>query len=519
MTQPTSSLGTFKIDNFSGGINLVDPDSELLPEELGPASQNVELMGAGMRLRSRRPVYTMGLSGTAPPTHSSTADFSSIATFRLLAGQGDSIIVSNDNGKVFTFTLSTPSVGAQVIVGSGGPGKEWVFEQAADTAGVEKVYMLNGVDAAQAFTISGATVAAWAGAPPNGKVLKVWKTLMCVAGVTAFPARLYYSRPNDPENFTAPGGFIDIKSTDDDVEEIIGLEVIGENLLVFKRNSVWLVFDPVSFDNRRIAGVGLLNRSCTTSFENRVYWASIAGLYSTDGDTVTLESRNVQPVFDTLDFASASLTRVTCSHDGRVMLLKVSGSYRGLWVMDGAKSRQDGQHPWFFHGGPNCIPIQNCRTLTRAVGDIPGLGAITPLVIGMFYRSSDNKQFPAAYFNDTIFLSNADWLGDDILLIDDVDALLDSAWLRVQGDENKERLRRVSFNGTGRITVSFYTDFAVGALFSSTLANASPQRFRRVRPETRGRFHKIRVAYTENSVAAPMLLDDIEIKYRGGKEH
>jgi 23S rRNA-/tRNA-specific pseudouridylate synthase len=69
----------------------------------------------------------------------------------------------------------------------------------------------------------------------------------------------------------------------------------------------------------------------------------------------------------------------------------------------------------------------------------------------------------------------------------------------------------------GAVTVAVHKDKSNTASFSQAVATQSVN-FVRVRPDTRGRFHQIRISYT-SLVPDDMLLNAVELKYRGGKEH
>jgi hypothetical protein len=103
-----------------------------------------------------------------------------------------------------------------------------------------------------------------------------------------------------------------------------------------------------------------------------------------------------------------------------------------------------------------------------------------------------------------------------------------SYWMPIQGTENYERLRRLTFVGHGEIDVDVYTDldedtpaFTAGSLVLTSGVNTGPPALATVRPESRSRFHKIRVRVitTGNSADPYWDVASIEMKYRGGKEH
>lgn len=103
----------------------------------------------------------------------------------------------------------------------------------------------------------------------------------------------------------------------------------------------------------------------------------------------------------------------------------------------------------------------------------------------------------------------------------EITAYWHSSWMSLQGDEPKERIRRLNVELQGDGVLDVFTDFSELPRFSSTIpkgaAEGSEYRFARVRPETFGRFHSIKL----RSLAGgqPFLVNAMEVVYRGGKEH
>lgn len=136
---------------------------------------------------------------------------------------------------------------------------------------------------------------------------------------------------------------------------------------------------------------------------------------------------------------------------------------------------------------PGTITVRNFRT-----GAIP---AITNRLSSLFAGTTDEGAEITAYWH--------------------------SSWMSLQGDEPKERIRRLNVELQGDGVLDVFTDFSELPRFSSTIpkgaAEGSEYRFQRVRPETFGRFHSIKL----RSLAGgqPFLVNAMEIVYRGGKEH
>lgn len=521
---PAMGLNTSVINDFSGGVNLVDDPVDLDPNELvflqsggtSNLSKNLEIIGKGEEIRPRRGTWDIPTSTPMPAAgFSSNNSISNMKTYRQSSISGDLIIMSTVDGDIYTANVGlNPGTVTSVFTSAGT--QEWDFQQAQDSTNNQWVWMLNGSDPAKKMNMGG-LVSAWAGTPPAGKILCEWKNRMMISGVAVQPQRLYYSDIANPESWPA-NNFIDIKSVDDEVDDILGLHVIGENLLVLKRNSVWVIFDPVSFDNRRIAPVGVLNRACITDWSDRVFWASPSGIYSTDGDTIVEEGVKIRPVLQNLGAWAAAHSKMITTHENTLMFIPWGNSnpWNGVWVCYLQLTRRDGQHPWVYHGG-NSSRMIHTSAAVRVFNNIMNIfnGVGVPGIIGV-YSDGVNQFLTAMFFSSPIDQASdmSTGIGVDMQYI--------SPWLPLQGSENIERIRRLNIRGQGKpVTISVYKDGSLVSSFSKLVVTSPTDGLFRVRPETRGRFHQVRVSFNAVFSDNPTSLSihGIELKYRGGKEH
>lgn len=503
-------LNTAKIDDFSGGLNTEDPPHELDTNEFQSTTHDWEVSGPkGQSLKVRRPIRRSAVTSVALPAVGATTSITSLKTYRASAAFEDKLIGSNDEGGVWTIDITSAgsNVVVQKIAPTGGTsGRTWMFAQAQDSGNAQVVWMLNGVGTPQKMVISTGTVNNWGGTPPNGIMLIPWKNMMIISGVNGQTQRLYFSAINNPESWPATN-FIDIKSTDDENDAITGLQVIGENLVVFKQRSVWLVFDSVTFENRRIGDIGCVNRFTCCRYLNQAYWLSLnGGFYSTDGENVKEESINVRfPMKNMAVFyANAAICRVAALSTGLIGVMGSAGTGSGgeFYYMDLNRTRKDKQHPWFMFttgqmGGLTGFVEANTNVLTSGAKWVGIAGSSTQNLYHLFSAGSRD---------DSDSSTNVD-----------IGAVYRSPMLAVQGTENKERLRRINLmcrgGGVGSLTVKVYAD-GVNKLNTAVLAGTS-WGVKRVRPESRGRFHEIQLEgnYASDEVS------EVEMKYRGGKEH
>lgn len=514
------TLETARISDFSGGLNSEDASIDLLPNESpwfggtyfgGHPTANLELLGRGNGFRTRRGITKLVLSTPLPVPGTTAANLfkiiTSLSTFRASGAVVDKLICSNEEGGMWTIdiTVNPATVVNHILPTGGTSGRLYSFAQMADVANAQTVYMSNGnaATAPQKLPVGGA-LAAWPGAPPNGSILCTWKTYMLVSGVTGQRQRLYFSKPGDPETWPAANN-IDIKSVDDEDDAIVGLQVIGENLLVFKQNSVWLVFDPVTFDNRRIASVGLVNKFAIAPYLDRVFWTGVDGIWSTDGEDIRLETKNMKRVFQGWDPANVSNTvRMGALPDG--MMVATTGIVStginhilttDFFHCDLTRTRDDAQHPWFTHSGPNGFETHALATVVRADGNRRFVGIDTDIL--------GTEQSLWVYFNTT---------GSDDLDGNGVgDSSQFGAWLTrplaFSGLDNYCRIRRVDLVGKGpsvSVDINGSTSFNDAAV-----ANKATYRFR---PNVRDKTFEFRLSCGPTSE-----VHEVEVKFRGGVEH
>src|SRR5258708_15381943 len=120
---------------------------------------------------------------------------------------------------------------------------------------------------------------------PLGKYLKWFHNYLFVANTSSNPNRLFWSNLGDPTTF-AGANFVDINPGDSD--QILGLALIQDELLVFKRNTIWSItgFSGSSFSaqtiaaqntNGRLFGYGTVAPFSIVPIGNDIYYLSMLG--------------------------------------------------------------------------------------------------------------------------------------------------------------------------------------------------------------------------------------------------
>jgi len=256
-------------------------------------------------------------------------------------------------GSVYSVSVN----GVVSLVHAGDAGSVWDFEQMQDSTGADYIWFTNRVNSA--FKWDGINPATQWMNLPNGSMVRVWKNRMCISGVSSFPQRLFFSDIGNPEAPTGGYGnnWIDFRTSDDDLDPITWLEVLDEDLIVFKKRSVWQVFNSATFENRRIGSPGCEGQFQSCELEGRVYYWSRIGMYSTDGISVRFEGENVEPwIQSKLNFAAIDKVRLCAARDRRVFAaVPAEGSFENNYVLEMIphmrRQRGDGRttSPWMVH--------------------------------------------------------------------------------------------------------------------------------------------------------------------------
>lgn len=169
---------------------------------------------------------------------------------------------------------------------------------------------------------------------PLAKYAKWFHNYLFVANTSGQPNRLFWSNLGDPKTFSG-SNFVDVNPGDSD--QIMGLSLIQDELLVFKRNTIWSItgFSGTSFSsttiatqntNGKIFGYGTTSPFSIIPIGNDVYYFSMLGnvpvirsLYKTinsitlDGGVISDDIRN------------------TCNNITRTALANIVGSFDGRY--------------------------------------------------------------------------------------------------------------------------------------------------------------------------------------------
>lgn len=312
------SLQRVPVNNFRGGLNTRDGPFDLQPNE-SPDLLNVTISSLVGQLESRKGKTRLDTAGMP----ALSAEFMK----QVVLSNGIRFLMLSINGGVWACKPN----GELIKLFAGTAGTIWDFEQFADIAFKDWVYMGNGVDAPQKWDgIAGATVV-WPvakGALPNGGVLCVWENRMFISYVTANVQRIYFSEFGDPEATIEEYGFLDVRGPEDDLDAVQDLAVLGSRLFVMKRRSVFMITSAVTMQNRRVGGPGAWSRFQTVEMEDKLYFFNPQGLWSTGGVQISMESGSINNYFPkNLNVAEAHKARLVATKDTypRILLVLPTG--------------------------------------------------------------------------------------------------------------------------------------------------------------------------------------------------
>lgn len=497
-------LQRFPISDFRGGLNTRDGPFAL------ESNEAQDLLNVSL---SRRGV----LIERAGKTRFDTSGMPTVSPEHIRAwypNNGNKFLFLSINGDIWRCTTA----GAFTSLVDGTNAKTWHFEQGQDSAGVDKLWCMNGTDPAWKISNDGSTVTAWAGTPPNGTMMRLWRNIMVVSGVAATPQRVFFSDIGNPESpVTAYGTrWKDVKTTEDDADPVTWLEIIGDLLIVFKKQSTWVINDETTFAAKRLGAPGCEDRFQSGVIKNRAYFFNRNGVWSTEGvNAPRLESEKIENyITDNLNYSQLAKARVMPTRDRRLMVALAFGASTvnnrmleflpDLVAVKGVTDPRSGA--WTVH---DYFVDSFCSFRPSNVDVV--MAGITGKLHTLFTGTTDDGAAYSAFW----------WTG----------------WRSLISEEPFERIRRVNVEFAGKLIVETYKDFeAVPDHTGSVNAPADLDPFwdggswsggtwdpmasvllGTTRPESRGRYHSVRFFNADN--ANPFTIYAGELAFRGGKEH
>lgn len=392
------------------------------------------------------------------------------------------------------------------------------FELAKNAAGAERLWMMGFGDPKQ-WDGTSATFSTWTINPVAARGcqwIKLWKNRMVMGGDIGAPERIYYTNIGDPES-PNPLNSIDIRSSYDDSDILTGAELIGDNLLVFKKNSTWLVYDVNTLANRRIGYPGMPNSNLSAVLNGVVYFMNHDSMWTCDGvNPPHPVERKVDTSFDFNTNLDHYPQLIADPQEERLLYLK---AFTTRVPGDNAVTNSLEMYAYYPPRSKNNARKEGTwwRLLTT-----PNISALAFVEFEQVIDNWEAMMIGGGFTGGDLFqvFSDSD-VADDA--VNAISAHLVSGVIRVTDKlESLERIRRANLritsdvpNVAGAVTVTITSP---GSTSYSTVVNATDDAgYVRLRPEIRGREFQISFA---NAVVSspPFQLRDVELMFRGGKE-
>lgn len=250
--------------------------------------------------------YTFTVSGvTTVPTAGATYTDSGSTTFTVVATNISG--ASGSRAGTIIATGSTVPVASGNLTKTGGTGDSTI------------AYTLFGVDA----NIT------------KAKYVEDYNNYLFLANVsvgsTVFPTRIYWSNLQDPTTFLTTS-FIEVAINDG--QQITGMKVLGDNLIIFKTRSIYIVSftgDPdipfiLQGGGKSNSDVGCAAPFSIQEVTNGLMFLSFDGLYYFDGSNSSKVSDRINPTILGLNSTRLSQTRSMVQHNKHRYLFSVPSS-------------------------------------------------------------------------------------------------------------------------------------------------------------------------------------------------
>jgi hypothetical protein len=266
---------------FGQGVNLQDAPNLLAPTEVRRA-ENGSLDERG-GFTKRLGCLNMGTVGAGADRI--------ISAYTYYRGYVQpQVLIHTTAGKVYTTTDPTanPIVWTQIATGY-----STVQPMSWETFN-SKVYFCDGVSPYSSW--DGTTLATYPSAPV-ARYLRLWKDTMWSSGITNLPDRVYSSAAGDAETWPV-ANWIDIRKGDGDTVRALGTD--GVYLIIGKRNSGSLIYDPALFFNRVFDyEKGIESHWSVIQHESNIFYLTRRGIAQWQGDSpASLISYKIDPMFN-----------------------------------------------------------------------------------------------------------------------------------------------------------------------------------------------------------------------------
>lgn len=268
------------ISDFKGGLNTRDSKHRIGDNEAVVLLNLISIKGGGLEKRKGTSKYNSSVISSDKTVHSLYRFYKSAISYRKMLVVCDSTLYVGDDG-----------AGTFASVGSLSVSDPCFFATWGDVC-----YMFNGTIKKQ---YDGTTLSDIGGSPPAGKYVVFRKDRLYVAGVSGAPNRLYFCETGDATTWNTGSNYIDVRSNDGD--KITGILPIGDNLVVYKNNSIWLLTGTSASDfflTEVVAGKGCMAPKSLVADKSIHYFLHRVGVYAFNGSEAVKISGKIDPEID-----------------------------------------------------------------------------------------------------------------------------------------------------------------------------------------------------------------------------
>lgn len=307
--------------DFHGGVNTKAGAYLVADNECRDCRNVVSTTRGSVRKRNGNSTFCSSFTG-AP------------ATIMSLQGIEVGATVLFATGSTKFYSISTGGASSDITGGTAvTTGLRWETIEAPTSGGQGPIYTTNGTDIPKYWTGAGNTAdwTATSGTVPVAKYMVYFKNRVFMAGVAAFPSRLYASAIGDPRDWSTTNGYVvDLDPNDGDV--ITGLGTFGPYLLVFKRNKLFRVYDLDTGANNPISiSIGAAShRSITETPIGTFFLTNDKGVYLYSSTGLQQISPNISPTVDGIIPAQKEFAAGGYVNNHYYLSVCVSGSANNL---------------------------------------------------------------------------------------------------------------------------------------------------------------------------------------------
>lgn len=288
---PDDSIQIVESQSFEKGWVTAIP-AHLLEEGASPNAPNIDFSTSYGRVTKRKGHSVLFTANTG------AQDICGLHEF--ITSGGSTYILAASNDDVYSVT----GAGTYTSIFNAGAmnGAQTSFVTFNDLA----IFVSKNITT-QKWTGAGSSAALLGSPPSNVLCVEKHKSRVFMANSSAGLSRLHYSARDDAEDWTTAeeAGYIDISPNDGD--EIKGLCSIGNALMIFKKQSTWVLqgFSPETFTIKQVSpSVGCVNGKTIVKADTFAIFLSQDGVYAAMPSGVTMLSFNIKPSLDALTDAS-----------------------------------------------------------------------------------------------------------------------------------------------------------------------------------------------------------------------